>query len=190
MNMGSRDIQVILDTTHFAAQKHRLQRRKGPEASAYINHPIEVAKILSELGGVEDIAMLQAAILHDTIEDTETSGDELEREFGAEVRGLVEEVTDDKSLEKSERKRRQIEKAPKLSPRAKQIKIADKICNIRDVACQPPVLWPLQRRQEYLDWAGKVVAGCRGVNPALESKFDELLVNARNLLETVKNMAG
>ena len=176
------NLTALLTSVHFAADKHRDQRRKSREACPFINHPIEVAEILSRVGGVTDLATLQAAILHDTIEDTQTTGEELEARFGAEVRRLVEEVTDDQRLPKAERKRLQIEHAPDLSPKAKLIKIADKISNVRDVTHSPPAHWPHQRRCEYLDWAEKVIAGLRGSNPAVEELFDQMLKEGRRLL--------
>ena len=176
------NLTALLTALHFAADKHRDQRRKSREACPYINHPIEVAEILSRVGGVTDLATLQAAILHDTIEDTQTSGDELEARFGVEVRRLVEEVSDDQRLPKAERKRLQIEHAPHLSPKAKLIKIADKISNVRDVTHSPPTHWPHQRRCEYLDWADNVVAGLRGSNLAVDALFDYTLKEGRRLL--------
>ena len=169
----------ILRAAHFAADKHRDQRRKNRESSPYINHPIEVAETLARVGEVSDLAALQAALLHDTIEDTETTAAELEQAFGPEVRDLVLEVTDDKSLRKPERKRAQIDHAPDLSDRAKMIKLADKICNVGDMLHAPPADWSLQRKLEYLSWSEAVVAGCRGANAALEARFDEVLSKAR-----------
>jgi len=165
----------LLLAARFSAHRHRDQRRKDEDASPYINHPIEVAELIANVGGVSDLPTLLAAILHDTVEDTSTTPSELEEIFGLEIRVLVEEVTDDKSLPKEERKRLQIEHAPRLSKRAQQIKIADKICNVRDVTYSPPPNWSLERRREYLRWAEKVVAGCRGSNTNLERRFDEVL---------------
>lgn len=173
---------ALLDALSFAAAKHRDQRRKGGDASPYINHPIRVAQILAGAGGVTDVAVLQAAVLHDTIEDTETTAGELEATFGPEVRRLVEEVTDDKRLPKDERKRLQIERARSLSAGAKQIRIADKIANIADVAYSAPEGWTLERRKAYLDWTAAVVAGCRGCNPALERRYDRVLAECRAVL--------
>jgi guanosine-3',5'-bis(diphosphate) 3'-pyrophosphohydrolase len=169
----------LLAALQFAAERHRDQRRKGREASPYINHPIAVARLLAEVGGVSDPVLLQAAILHDTVEDTETTLDELEARFGPEVRRVVEEVTDDKTLPKLERKRLQIEHAPQRSNRAKQLKVADKSSNLLDIAQRPPKNWTPERKQEYFDWAERVVEGCRGVNPALEARFNEVLREAR-----------
>ncbi|CAJ3334256.1 HD domain-containing protein [Burkholderia pseudomallei] len=157
----------------FAADKHRNQRRKDHEASPYINHPIALANVLANEAGVEDERVLLAAVLHDTIEDTETTEQELVRLFGKEVTGIVMEVTDDKALPKSERKRLQIEHAPHISRRAKLVKLADKICNLRDIAKSPPVGWSVERRQEYFDWAKAVVDQLRGTHPGLEQIFDE-----------------
>ncbi|WP_244817811.1 HD domain-containing protein [Caballeronia sp. Lep1P3] len=163
----------VIRATAFAAQKHRNQRRKDAEASPYINHPIALADVLANEGGMDDEAVLVAAILHDTIEDTETSMDELIAHFGEEVAGIVAEVTDDKSLPKAERKRRQVEHAAHISEKAKLVKLADKICNLRDIAACPPADWPVQRKREYFDWAKAVVDGLRGVSPVLEAVFDE-----------------
>ena len=170
---------AILAALRFAAEKHRDQRRKGQCASPYINHPIEVAELLVRVGQVDDVALLQAALLHDTVEDTQTTFQELEEQFGTGVRTLVEEVTDDKSLPKDERKRRQVERAPYLSEGARQIKLADKTCNVRDLVTKPPLDWPLERRLAYLDWSERVIAGCRGANPLLEQEFRETLAEAR-----------
>ena len=175
----------LLTALHFAADKHRDQRRKDEEASPYINHPIEVAELLARVGGVKDLITLQGAILHDTIEDTKTTGEELEAAFGKEVRKVVEEVTDDTTLLKADRKRLQIEHSPHLSERAKHVKLADKIANVRSVLEAPPAKWPLSRRKEYLDWTEQVIAGLRGVNPALEKHYDELLARSRIVLNSL-----
>lgn len=165
-------MRLFLDVLAFSAHKHRRQRRKDRHASAYINHPIALARVLHNEGGVADPATLCAAILHDTIEDTETTRAELSRRFGRAIAGIVWEVTDDKRLRKKTRKRLQIEHAPRLSRRAKLVKLADKICNLRDLRASPPVGWSRQRKREYFRWAKRVVEGLRGVNPALERTFD------------------
>lgn len=163
----------LLSAIAFAAHKHRDQRRKDAAASPYINHPIALAHVLANEAGIDDERVLIAAILHDTVEDTETTEQELLREFGQEIAGIVMEVTDDKALPKVERKWIQVEHAATISRRAKLVKLADKICNLRDIASSPPADWPLERRQEYFDWAKAVVDGLRGVHPALEHIFDE-----------------
>ncbi len=164
---------LLIDAIAFAAEKHRNQRRKDAEASPYINHPIALARVLAVEGGVTDAIVLAAAVLHDTIEDTQTRVEELREHFGGEITAVVLEVTDDKALGKAERKRLQVEHAPDLSNRAKLVKLADKICNVRDVASTPPAEWSLERRQEYFDWAKQVVDGLRGIDPALEAVFDQ-----------------
>jgi guanosine-3',5'-bis(diphosphate) 3'-pyrophosphohydrolase len=175
----------ILQATHFAAEKHSQQRRKNTEASPYINHPIEVAFHLSSVGGIFDEEILIAALLHDTIEDTETSQEEIASLFGETVASLVAECTDDKSLPKSERKRLQIENAPKKSPGAKMIKIADKTCNLRSILSDPPKDWPLSRQYDYFVWAEKVVSGLLGHNSSLDDAVDRVLcVGLRKLKPT------
>jgi guanosine-3',5'-bis(diphosphate) 3'-pyrophosphohydrolase len=167
----------LLQALVFASRKHRLQRRKDQRASPYINHAIDVAAILADCG-VADTVTLQAAILHDTIEDTETTGEELQELFGPLVRRIVEEVTDDKALPSRERKHLQVLEAPDLSPQAKLVKIADKIANARDMGESPPTGWSQDRREEYLLWTEEVVEGCRGVSPVLESRYDVVLDEA------------
>ena len=176
----------LLEAIAFAANKHRHQRRKDAEASPYINHPIAVATVLAAEGDVSDEVALIAAALHDTVEDTQTTFEELEKHFGSEVTGLVRELTDDKSLEKAKRKRLQIEHAPNSSIRAKQLKIADKICNVRDITDTPPVDWPLKRRRDYLTWSEQVVDGCRGVNAKLDQAFDQAIGRAKSMLAAEK----
>jgi len=173
----------ILKAAHFAADKHRDQRRKGLEASPYINHPIAVAEVLTTVGGVTDLATIQAALLHDTIEDTNTTADELQSAFGEEVMNLVLEVSDDKTLEKAERKRLQVEHANSISAKAKMIKMSDKIANVTDIINVPPEDWTDARRLEYFSWAGAVVSGCRDANEALAERFDELVAEGRSMLE-------
>ena len=169
----SHDVALIMEAASFAADRHRRQRRKDAEASPYINHPLALASILAREGRVTDATVLAAALLHDTVEDTATTLEEIESRFGGEVARIVAEVTDDKSLGKAERKRQQVAKAASKSDRAKLVKLADKICNLRDIASTPPADWSRERRLEYLEWAKQVVAGLRGANPALERLFDE-----------------
>lgn len=165
----------IIKAFAFAAEKHQDQRRKNAEASPYINHPIDLANVLANEGGVTDVNTIVAAILHDTLEDTETSEEELKTQFGAKVTSIVMEVTDDKSLEKHVRKQLQIDHAPHLSQEAKLVKIADKISNLRDLLDSPPSDWSNERKKAYFEWAAKVVDGLRGTHAGLESIFDTLM---------------
>ncbi|MFN0186701.1 MAG: HD domain-containing protein [Aquabacterium sp.] len=163
---------LVLAAAAFAAHKHRDQRRKDAQASPYINHPLALARILAVEGGVSDPVTLAAALLHDTVEDTDTTPQDLRQRFGDAVASVVGEVTDDKAVPKPQRKQAQVDHAPHLSPRAKLVKIADKIANLRDVDSQPPPDWDLARRQGYFDWAARVVAGLRGHHVGLDAVFD------------------
>ena len=165
-------LQLVLRAAAFAAERHSQQRRKGIESTPYINHPLAVARVLCEEGGIVDPELIAAALLHDTVEDTPTSMAELKRAFGERVAGLVVEVTDDKGLDKLDRKRLQVEHAAHISRDAQQIKLADKICNLRDILASPPVDWPTARKMEYFDWAKAVVDRLRDANPALARRFD------------------
>lgn len=162
----------LLDAIAFAAHKHRDQRRKDVVASPYINHPIALAHLLATTGGVNDIVVLQAAVLHDTVEDTDTSLQELVDRFGEQVAAVVAEVTDDKALPKARRKDLQVEHAPHKSREAALVKLADKTCNLRDIASSPPAGWSLERRREYFDWAKRVVDGLPAVSNDLRAAFD------------------
>jgi len=166
------DAKLLLQAIELSAIKHRDQRRKDQEKSPYINHPIAVASLLAQHGVTDDTALL-AAILHDTIEDTKTTREELVAAFGEAVAACVMEVTDDKSLPKDRRKELQVEHAAHMSRSAKLVKLADKICNLRDIVDSPPADWPEKRRQEYVVWCKRVVDELRGVSPALERTFDE-----------------
>lgn len=169
---------LVLKALAFAAHKHRDQRRKDNNASPYINHPIALATVLCNEGGITDVNVLCAALLHDTIEDTETTPAELTKLFGKTISDLVMEVTDDKSLPKAERKRLQIEHAANASFEAKLVKLADKISNLRDIANCPPADWDSNRKQEYFDWAKKVIDQIRGTSAVLERIFDELYTDS------------
>ena len=175
-------VGLVLKACRFAAEKHSDQRRKDSKSSPYMNHPIQVAETLWTIGDVRDLTLLVASILHDTVEDTATSPEEIRTQFGEAVLALVLEVTDDKSLPKEVRKQHQIETAPHKSHNAKLLKLADKICNVRDLIDSPPRSWSLERKQEYLLWTEKVVAGLRGVGTALESHYDELLARGKHSL--------
>jgi guanosine-3',5'-bis(diphosphate) 3'-pyrophosphohydrolase len=166
------DLALLLKALAFAAHKHRDQRRKDADASPYINHPIALADVLVNEGGIHDYEVLSAALLHDTVEDTATTHEELLDAFGSRIARIVAEVTDDQRLSKAERKRLQIEHAPKISHEAKLVKLADKLVNLRDVAERPPARWDLERRREYFDWAKQVIDGLRGTHPRLEAAFD------------------
>jgi guanosine-3',5'-bis(diphosphate) 3'-pyrophosphohydrolase len=168
------DIGLILAAVQFAAWKHRAQKRKDEAGSPYINHPVALAEVLWNEGGVRDPVVIASALLHDTLEDTETSVEELRGTFGVHVAEVVEEVTDVKWLGKTSRKRLQVARAGRSSPRAKQVKLADKICNLRDIIANPPAGWSVERKRAYFDWAKSVIDQVRGTNPRLERRFDQL----------------
>jgi len=160
---------------HFAAVRHSKQKRKGKAGEPYINHLTEVAELAAAATGGEDVDLVIAAVLHDVVEDTDTTRADLEGEFGPAVAGWVMEVTDDKSLAKAERKRLQIEHAPHLSWGAKVIKLADKTANLHSLKKSPPRRWPPKRIANYISWSLAVVDGCRGANAWLEQRFDAAL---------------
>ena len=177
---------LIARAADFAARAHVAQRRKGDAQEPYINHLAEVALLLTQATDGQDATLIAAGWLHDTLEDTDTEREELEALFGPAVASIVAEVTDDKSLVKAERKRLQVETAPRKSEQARLLKIADKTSNLRAMASSPPSGWDFARRLAYLDWAEEVVAGCRGLNGALEQVFDEALRHARAAVENTR----
>jgi (p)ppGpp synthase/HD superfamily hydrolase len=183
--MPENPILLFARALDFAARKHMHQRRKGELAEPYVNHLSDVARLLAAATDGNDITLVVAGLLHDTLEDTETTLTELATEFGPEVAELVAEVTDDKSLPKAERKRLQVETAPHKSARARMIKLADKTSNLHSLISSPPRDWSRERIRDYVDWAGRVVAGCRGVNDYLEREFDDARRRAEVKANTV-----
>jgi len=167
-------ISLLFKALAFSAEKHRTQKRKDIDKSPYINHPIALANILAKRWVIDE-NVLCAAILHDTIEDTKTTADELRKNFGEKITSIVLEVSDDKSIEKEERKQLQIDHAASLSKEAKLVKLADKIANITDIINTPPVNWSKERKQDYFTWAKAVVDNLRGAHQGLEKEFDDLL---------------
>jgi len=193
------EIGLLLKALDFAAVRHKNQFRKGEDRPPYINHPIQVADLLANEAGERDPVLLAAAVLHDVIEDTVDSSeekqeliDQIRNLFGEEVLMLTLEVTDDKNLRKTERKRLQVEHASIISESAKKLKLADKILNVRDIINHPPVGWSSERIIEYFEWADRVVEGMRGVNRRMEVMFDEVLKKAREkyLLFTPESPRG
>lgn len=167
---------LFIKAVAFAADKHRNQRRKDKDASPYINHPIALANVLANEGGVTDVAVLCAALLHDTIEDTDTTTEELDAIFGRRITSIVMEVSDNKTLDKLVRKQLQIEHAPHSSQDAKLVKLADKICNLRDLIAAPPADWSTERMLGYFEWARQVAAGLRGVHLPLDIILEGLIL--------------
>jgi GTP diphosphokinase / guanosine-3',5'-bis(diphosphate) 3'-diphosphatase len=175
------NLALLTEAYKFSAIKHTKQRRKGVLDIPYINHPIEVANLLTHTNSVNDIPLLAAAVLHDTLEDTDTSYEELTDVFGAEISNIVLEVTDDMSLSKERRKQIQVEKAASLSDSAKKIKIADKICNILDII-QTRYHWSDRQKHEYINWSVQVVENCRGIDNNLDNEFDKAISIAKETI--------
>lgn len=181
-----KDNFLILKAAAYAAERHKHQKRKGGNKIPYINHPIQVAEMIASNENA-NTDLLIAALFHDIIEDTVKSENErdavckyIKETFGENVLNIVEEVTDDKSLPKQTRKLLQIEHVSHLSDDAKKLKLADKICNLTDILNDPPVDWSQERKYEYFVWAGKVIAGISGINPAMENKVAELLEEGKS----------
>ena len=180
----SNDLVQVAKAADFAARRHVAQRRKGESAEPYVNHLTEVAALLAEATAGGDPILVMGGLLHDTLEDTDTTYEDLQTAFGEDVAALVAEVTDDKSLPKEERKRLQIEKTPYKSRRAKLLKIADKTSNLRALVDSPPRGWTAERLRDYVEWAEAVVRSCRGLNAHLEAEFDAAYRQAKQRFAT------
>ncbi len=176
-------VSEVLRAAVYAAAQHGLQTRKDKSEAPYINHPIGVAELLCRVAGVADPAVLQAALLHDTVEDTITTPEQLETLFGSRVRVIVMEVTDDESLPKPQRKQLQVINAPRLSHEARLIRIADKIYNCSEMRPDSPVNWNRERKLDYLNWASTVVNRIRGTHVELEALFDKTVTERKTALE-------
>ena len=175
-------LRLVSEAADLAARRHSGMQRKGRGNEPYINHLAEVANLLSIATEGADAELVAAGWLHDTIEDTETTHRELAEKFGERAAAFVVEVTDDMTLPKDERRRRQVVEAPRKSPGAKLIKIADKISNIRARILPRPNQDERDDLIDYLAWAEKVVQGCRGINAVLDRTFDETVDVARSTL--------
>jgi len=174
----------ILAAAEFAAQKHAGQRRKGAAQEPYINHVIEVARLVAESGEQTDVELIMACLLHDTVEDTDATTEQLAAIFGSDVASLVAEVTDDKSLPKETRKALQVKNASHKSSRAQTLKVADKISNLRSILVSPPAGWDLERRRQYFEWAKQVVDRLHSANPALKAEFDRVYTSFNSCINS------
>lgn len=174
----------ILTAASWAAKLHSDQRRKGSRAEPYIGHLLEVACLLSNVGQVRDPSTLVAALLHDAVEDGHTTLGHISIKFGVDVRDIVAELTDPSGLTEQDRRRRQIDHASQLSIAAKQIKLADKTSNIREIGEQPPDDWTDAKVAEYIDWGRRVVENLRGTNSCLEEAFDRVVADALESIQT------
>lgn len=181
MKLDGVPVERLLGAALFAARKHSGQKRKD-QITPYINHPLFVAELLARVGGVFDPVTLCAALLHDTLEDTDATPEEMQTLFGKEVVSIVQEVTDDRDMTKARRRRLQIERAPGLSQPARLIRLADKISNIGDLSKDLPAKWRVKDKLDYLEWAEKVIGMIRGSHPVLEKRFDEVADEKRRML--------
>jgi len=172
--IAAKPVQRILAAAQFAAEKHAGQKRKGAAQEPYVNHVIEVARLVADSSSTLDTELIMACFLHDVVEDTEVTPQEVALRFGSDVASLVAEVTDDKSLPREARKALQITSAPKKSLRAQALKLADKISNLRSILASPPADWTLERRRQYFDWARQVIDGLSSPNPLLKAEFDRV----------------
>lgn len=177
---NNHSLKILIDALAFSAEKHKYQRRKGNFKIPYINHPIKVCQLLINCGET-DLIMLTAALLHDVLEDTDTSYHEIEEHFGKEVALIVQEVTDDMQLPKRIRKQLQIEKAPLFSTSAKLIKIADKTCNMHDLI-NYPIYWTKKRKREYFEWSKQVFDLCKNINHKLDESFNKVYEDGMKIL--------
>lgn len=171
----SEAVRLILKACDFAAQRHRFQRRKDADQTPYINHPVGVANILANEGNVTDPVTIAAALLHDTVEDTNTTLDEIQEMFGSEIRSVVQECTDDKTLSRKARKQAQIDNAASHSYKAKLVHLADKLYNLRDIEMNGPVNWDGHRKKEYVKWSKEVVGRLKGTNELIEKELDYVI---------------
>jgi (p)ppGpp synthase/HD superfamily hydrolase len=172
-------LALVNRAADFAARRHVNQRREGASQEPYINHLAEVANLLATTAAEPDAHLVAAGWLHDTLEDTHTTKEELEKEFGRFVTDIVLEVTDDKSLPKGTRKRLQVATTAGKSREARLLEIADKTSNVSALAVSPPPDWGPGRMADYVRWAEDVVVSCRGLNAEPEKAFDMAAAAAR-----------
>lgn len=181
---SSADLARLMRAMQYSTEKHQFQTRKNSLKTPYIGHPVRVANRLVD-AGIKDQNVIVAALLHDTVEDTDATLKEIEDIFGREVAKIVDEVTDDKSLPKHVRKQLQIEHASHISYEAKLVKLADKLDNLQDLLTLTPDGWTRERVGQYFDWAEKVVDGLRGTDTTLELLVDEVLGDKEQAMKII-----
>lgn len=186
----SRFMQLLLKSVDFAARAHRDQRRKGAAQEPYINHPIEVSRLIIECEPGTDEDILCAAVLHDVIEDCGATRDEIAACFNDIIADIVLEVSDDKALPRDERKAKQIETAPYLTNGAKLVRLADKVANVGAMLTDTPIGWDDKQILAYVDWAEAVVAPCRMVSTRLSDRFDAIARDVRAFHEDQNILAA
>lgn len=169
-----------LRAADFAARAHRTDRRRGDADSPYMNHVLEVAALLAETTGGRDPLLVTAALLHDLPAKTSIPRETIEREFGREAAAVVYEAHMERGGDREDRRRTEIDAAPRMSPRARQLKLADKTSSIRGLRSAPPAGWGRAEAEHYLTWAEAVAAGCAGVNPALDRAFRDAVADCRS----------
>lgn len=176
------NLQLLLKAVDFAAYKHRNQRRKNDKKSPYIEHPIHVAYTLSQCD-ILDVNVLCGSLLHDTVEDTDTTLNDIETIFGKKIVTIVNDVTDDKSLSKIERKRLQIEhtQGSGILYESKLVKLGDKFSNLSSLSSSPPVTWSSDEIQGYALWCYRVCLNLRNINSMMDKLlgtiFDDFGIN-------------
>ncbi|MGL6228606.1 MAG: HD domain-containing protein [Culicoidibacterales bacterium] len=163
---------MLRTAIEFARLKHLNQYRKSSGRPNYISHLFNVLERLQKISDNQNLHC--AGMLHDTIEDTDTTDAELRSLFGDEIADLVLELTDDKSLEKHVRKQIQIDSASAKSELACYICIADKLDNCTSVVFDPPHDWDIERRKQYMDWAGKCIYQYRFNKQEMLDEFEML----------------
>ncbi|EFO18322.1 hypothetical protein LOAG_10172 [Loa loa] len=176
INNGFTDgISLIIEAVDLAARRHRQQRRKDAAQTPYVNHPIGVAYILTSEGQITDTTTIIAAILHDIVEHTKTTDEEIRKMFGDEIADIVKECTMVRSMKREARMKSELEKASKLSHKAKLVQLADKLNNIRDIERGTPLGWTKQHVTEYIIFAKDLLSKIRGIHGPLESALDDII---------------
>jgi len=175
--LGSRmsNRAIVFEALDFAARRHRDQRRKGPGGAPYVNHLIEVVRLLSVVAGVEDPEVLAAGALHDVLEDTKTQPEELTEHFGSRVTNLVRSLTDDRTLSRETRRAITLKHLSIAEEIVRLIKLADLTSNVAEL----PSDWDHERRQTYLDWSARAAQLCFGQSEALDRLYQQRVLNAR-----------
>ena len=178
----STDVTRLTQALAFAAEAHANQRRKGAAQEPYLNHLVEVLDLVTQATGGDDVDLLIASLLHDVVEDTNVTEEELTESFGTRVAEIVQANSDDMSLPKDERRRKRIADMPRKAPDARIVKTADVISNIRAIVTSPPAGWTADRKLGYLDGCRQLIDAGRGANAALEKVFDQTVADAERTI--------
>jgi len=173
--LNEKDAEAVLGAAIFATEKHKSQVRSNEKKTPYIIHPIEVADLVMKIGHVYDKDVLITALLHDVMDDTQTTYEQITSLYGTKVSSYLEEMTSKQGLSLKEQKKQQIMQAFRQNPSVAIIKLSDKLSNLKTLATSPPPSWSRDRIDQYFQWAQTVIENLPESNQLLKKAVKNVI---------------